>query len=465
MQRKILLGALVVALVTLAIGVATIAVVQRSVRDQAQDELFRQAEATATFIEEELGDLDLSPGSGALRRIPKLREQVARVLRTARIVGGHDIVEAAIQLPNGRTTALVADPQLLTRIPAGVDERSALRLDVDGTPMLVTVRRIALASDAELIVAIGRSEPLLPVRFVTRSLLLALGVGAALVIGFGVWFSTVTGRRLRGLETASRRIAAGDLSARAPIDGDDEITEVSEAFNEMADQLEQARRRERDFLMSVGHDLRTPLTAIRGYAEALDAGDVSDEDLERVATVLHTQTDRLSRLVEDLMLLARLEAREFTLRPERVDLAAHVKEIAETYRGRIDAARIRLVLDLTDVGEVVVDPDRIGQILANLLDNAMRYTPEGGTVTVGLAPTTAGVALTVTDSGPGIDPEDLPRVFDRLYVAQRYRPVRPEGSGLGLSIVKELVDAMGGSISVDSAPGRGTSVGVTIPTA
>ncbi|HHC07324.1 MAG TPA: HAMP domain-containing sensor histidine kinase, partial [Actinobacteria bacterium] len=440
MRRKIVAGAVVVAAVTLLVGLVTVFVVQRAVREQAQAELFRQAEATARFLEEEFGALGLTPGgAGRLGDVPGARQKLARVLRQARVVGGHDVVEAALRLPGGRTVALAPDPSLLTRLPADVDERTALRVVVDGVPMLVAVRRIPLDGGAELVVAIGRTEPLLPVRFVTRSLLVALGVGGVLVVGFGAWFARTTSRRLAGLEAASRAIAAGDLEARAPESGDDELTRVSEAFNEMANRLDAARRRERDFLMSVGHDLRTPLTAIRGYAEALDSGAVSDDDLARVASVLHRQTDRLSRLVEDLMLLARLEARAFTLRPEPVDLAAHVKETLEAYRPRMETALVRFESHLEDVGTVVTDPDRIAQILANLLDNALRYTPEGGTVTVALARDDGVVRLAVADTGPGIDPEDLPRIFDRLYVAERYRPLRPEGSGLGLAIVKELV--------------------------
>ncbi|HHC08087.1 MAG TPA: ATP-binding protein, partial [Actinobacteria bacterium] len=125
-------------------------------------------------------------------------------------------------------------------------------------------------------------------------------------------------------------------------------------------------------------------------------------------------------------------------------------------------ALVRFESHLEDVGTVVTDPDRIAQILANLLDNALRYTPEGGTVTVTLARDDGVVRLAVADTGPGIDPEDLPRIFDRLYVAERYRPLRPEGSGLGLAIVKELVDALGAEVLVESVPGRGTRVEVRL---
>ena len=143
-------------------------------------------------------------------------------------------------------------------------------------------------------------------------------------------------------------------------------------------------------------------------------------------------------------------------------MAAHLKEIVEAYRTRADELRLRLDASVEPIGEAFVDPDRLGQILGNLVDNAFRYTPEGGTVTVQLGAKPDGFVVTVADTGPGIDPEDVPRVFERLYVAQRYRPVRPEGSGLGLSIVKELVDAMGGMIDVASEPGRGTTVFVSL---
>jgi two-component system sensor histidine kinase VicK len=237
------------------------------------------------------------------------------------------------------------------------------------------------------------------------------------------------------------------------------------AFNEMAVRLEDGKRRERDFLMSVGHDLRTPLTTLRGYAEAIDSGTIEADDLGRVGGVLRRQTDRLSRLIEDLTLLSRLEAREFSLRPEAVDLAAHVRGLVEGHDGRAQGLHVKLIAELDEVGTIDIDPDRIDQIVGNLIDNALRYTPEGGEVSVSLEQREGEVALAVADTGPGIDREDLEHVFERLYVAQRYRPVRPEGSGLGLSIVKELVDAMGGQIDVASVLGSGTEVTVSFPLA
>jgi two-component system sensor histidine kinase BaeS len=288
--------------------------------------------------------------------------------------------------------------------------------------------------------------------------MLAVVVGVVMIVIFGIGLARWVRERLAGLEAASNRIAEGDLSARAPVDGDDAIATVSVAFNDMAANLQATHQREREFLMSVGHDLRTPLTTIRGYAEALDEGTIGSDDAERVAAVLHTQTDRLTRLVEDVMLLARLEAREFTLRPEPTDVPAHLGGVVDTYRVR--AGELGVTLEFISAGSAMVniDPDRLDQVCSNLIENALRYTPEHGTVTVTVeADVHQGyVRLIVRDTGPGIEPADTDRVFDRLYVQQRYHPIRPEGSGLGLTIVRELVDAMHGTVRVESTPGEGS---------
>ena len=263
-------------------------------------------------------------------------------------------------------------------------------------------------------------------------------------------------------QTRVDRDGEGDLSARAPDDGDDEIAEVASAFNEMAGDLEATRDREREFLMAVGHDLRTPLTTIRGYAEALDAGEVQPEQLPHVAEALHRQTDQLSRLIEDVSLLARLEASEFTLRPEEVEAAGLVTEALEAYERPLESAEISLVVDAEPPVPATMDPDRLRQIIGNLMDNALRYTPNGGTITVGIT-SSDDLAISVGNTGSSIRPNDVPHVFERLYVADRYRAERPAGSGLGLSIVAELAEAMGGTVSCASEPALGTVFTVTFP--
>jgi two-component system sensor histidine kinase BaeS len=262
---------------------------------------------------------------------------------------------------------------------------------------------------------------------------------------------------------ASRRLSGGDLSARAEVEGDDELSEVAHAFNEMAARLAEVKAREREFLLAVGHDLRTPLTTISGYAEALADAAADPEETRRIGGVLEGETTRLRRLIEDVMLLARLDSAEFTLRPEPVDVAAHLSEVLEGFRPRAERARVRLAADLEADGLRLVDPDRLAQVVGNLVENALRYTPEAGEVRVTARVEGERLEVEVSDTGPGIDAEDLPRIFERFYVARKYRGVRPEGSGLGLSIVQRLVAAMGGEVSADSTPGEGTTVRVVLP--
>ena len=460
MRQRIVWGALAVAAVTLVAGLLGAAAIRRESREAAQDELFRQAEVTARLVEQQLRGVGPAVERPAVLRVQRALEEVRRI-------GGHDFMEAALITNRGRFVDLVDDPVLLPLIAVGGVDREVKTVTVDGDRVFATVRAITLATPGDdasvrMLVAIGRFDTFVIGGVITRTLIFALLVGAGLAVVLSLALSRDLGRRLSSISQTARSYAKGDFKARAPADGSDELAQVGLAFNDMAGELEDLRRREREFLMSVGHDLRTPLTTIRGYAEGLDSGTLSADDLPDVAAVLHTQTDRLSRLVEDVMLLARLQSKEFTLEPEAVDLAAHLGGVVDEYRVRAESERVHLESALADVGIVQVDPDRVAQIATNLLDNAMRYTPAEGTVTFGLATIGKGVRLQVRDTGPGIDPEDLPHVFERLYVAQRYRAIRSESSGLGLSIVKELADAMNGTADVTSTPGDGTTVSITL---
>jgi len=452
LRRRLLWGTLAVAAVALIAGIVGGIAIQRQLRAAAQQELFRQGQVTAELVERELERTPL-----------RNRRRVADVLESVKQLGGHDYVEAAVLQPGGGLAPLADGGALIAALPREVGDRGVVAVEVGGEKVLATVRRVDLGEGRRsMLIAIGRVEDFQIVGVVTRTVLIALAAGVLFAVVLSIGLSRSIGRRLDAISVAARSYADGDFSARAPEHGHDELAAVGHAFNDMAAELDAARERERDFLMSVGHDLRTPLTTIRGYAEGLDAGDIPPDELPRVAGVIHRQTDRLSRLVEDLMLLARLEAREFTLRPESVDLTAHLKETVDGVRVRADEARVRVEADLEPVGMVVVDADRVSQVVTNLLDNALRYTPEGGKVIVSLAPQDEGVRIEVSDNGPGIEESDLEHVFERLYVAQRYRSIRPEGSGLGLSITKEMVDAMGGEVRVGSKPGEGTTVTVTL---
>ncbi|MEN8233556.1 MAG: HAMP domain-containing sensor histidine kinase [Actinomycetota bacterium] len=461
MRRRIVIGTIVIAAAMLLTGIVALGYLDRASREEAQLELFRQAEVTGSLIDSEVSGVDLAPGGDIEERFQRLRGAVALILNRARVVGGHDIVEASL-IVRDRTIPLSPNQRLMGQLPGDLAEQEVLTLEVDGSEMFATVQRIPV-SNAEIVVAIGRTAPLLPTRAMSRTLLVTIAVGVVLIVVFGLWMAGWVGRRLSGLSAASRSIASGDMTARAPVEGDDEVAEASRSFNDMANALETSRIRDRDFLLSIGHDLRTPLTTIRGYAEALDAGTIDADDTARVASVLHTQTDRLSRLVEDVMLLARIEAREFTLRPESIDAVGLVGGVVDGFRRRSDEVGVEIEFIAGVDGAATVDPDRLDQVCSNLIENALRYTPEHGTVTIEAGVEEGRFLLVVSDTGPGIEAADLKKVFDRLYVTQRYRPLRPEGSGLGLTIVRELTTAMGGSVVAASEPGDGSQFTVDLP--
>ncbi len=254
--------------------------------------------------------------------------------------------------------------------------------------------------------------------------------------------------------TATRRIAAGDLGARVPEPAGSrggELGDLARSVNAMAAALERSRGLERQFLLSVSHDLRTPLTSIRGWAEAITDG--AAPDAKAAAGVIRTEAARLERLVGDLLDLARIDARRFALDLRPQPVAAVVSAAAEGFRPESDGAGVRLEVESPGAGRdlAAIDADRLAQVVANLTENALKYA-----ATVVRVATTAddhGVAVVVSDDGAGIPAEDLPHVFERLYVAG-HRPVRKEsGSGLGLAIVRELVAAMGGTVTVESPTG------------
>src|SRR5262245_33336841 len=271
-------------------------------------------------------------------------------------------------------------------------------------------------------------------------------------------------RPLAATEATAGRIAAGDLDARvpAPGTGDDELARLAGAINAMAGSLQQSRQAERDFLLSVSHDLRTPLTQIKGWAEARAARDGTDPAAAGVT--IGEAAGRLERLVGDLLDLARLRARAFRLDVGPVDLADVAAGAAEALRPELEALGLELAVDVPPVPVVVEgDPDRLAQVAANLLDNAGRHASGRVRIAVVADDDGATAVLAVDDDGPGIPAEDRARVFDRLHNATR-RTARPgTGTGVGLAIVAELATAMGGRAEATDAPRRGARLTVSLP--
>jgi signal transduction histidine kinase len=262
-------------------------------------------------------------------------------------------------------------------------------------------------------------------------------------------------RPLREAQSATGQIAAGDLSARVPENPSDgeELAALARSINAMAEGLERSRRLERQFLLSVSHDLRTPLTSIRGFADALAEG--KDPDPAHAAGIIGAEARRLERLVGDLLELAKLDARRFTLDVRSTDVAEVVSDTAEGFRPAADAAGVGLAGDTGRGADAAADPDRLAQVMANLIENALKFA--AGAIRVG----SAGVVAWVEDDGPGIADDDLPHVFEPFWQSSR-EPARQVGTGLGLAIVAELVSAMGGTVRAERLAAGGTRMVVTL---
>ncbi len=318
---------------------------------------------------------------------------------------------------------------------------------------------VRLSPDVSLVVALATRQDPLALGPIVRDLRIPLLVAAALAAVAARALSRWLSRRLERVSDAAEALAAGDTSARAETEGADEVADLAKAFNRMATQLESAADRERRFLMDVSHELRTPLTTIGGYAEVLGAS--ADTETARVGTIIERESDRLRRLIEDVMILARLEARQFTVRQELVDLGAHVAEVVRGFEPAASAADVHLDVTAGATGAVMIDPDRVAQIVANLVSNAIRHTPAQGTVEVTVETSTTAAEIVVSDNGAGVDPADLPHLFERFRTGRTHQ--RPEGSGLGLAIVRQLVDLLGGDVAAALRPTGGLAMRVRLP--
>jgi two-component system, OmpR family, sensor kinase len=272
-----------------------------------------------------------------------------------------------------------------------------------------------------------------------EGLLLAAAAAATLAAAVSVLLARRIASPLRRVVEATRRLAAGQTPVSIPAEGATELASLAESFNEMAAQLEHARDAERAFLLSVSHELKTPLTAILGYAEGLGDGTV---EVSEAARTISKEAARLDRLVRDVLDLARMNRSSFSVRGEPVDL----RELAEECCRRYSAYGVEVVVDAEADARALGDGDRILQALSNLVENALRVSPAGSTVTIVARP---GL-LAVEDEGPGLQPDELPHAFERFFLYARYAGKRPVGTGLGLAIVEELAGAMGGRVSVES---------------
>jgi signal transduction histidine kinase len=326
------------------------------------------------------------------------------------------------------------------------------RITINGTRYLYATK--ASAGDVVVLLRTASSVRAESTPF-WAALIAAAALGSLLAIVVAAVLARSIARPVLRVARASRSLAEGRDPGPLPLDGPAEVRGLAESFNTMAADLARARAAERTFLLSVGHELKTPLTAIRGYSEAIDEGVLTPE---RAVKVIRTEATRLERLITDLINLARLDQRRFDIHPDTVDLVEIARESVTRHASRARDLGVDIKLQNGRPAFARADPDRLLQAVSNLVENALRCTPPGGNVTIAAAPG----ELTVRDTGPGLAPDEIPRAFDRFFLYRRYDGNRPVGTGLGLAIVRELAVAMGGDVRVDSSP-TGTEFIISLP--
>ncbi|HLF78348.1 MAG TPA: HAMP domain-containing sensor histidine kinase [Dehalococcoidia bacterium] len=269
---------------------------------------------------------------------------------------------------------------------------------------------------------------------------------------------------LRQITAASEEMARGRYDQQIPHYGGEEVGRLATAFNDMARQVSRSHRTLRDFIANASHELKTPLTSIQGFSQAMvDGALTTQEDYAEAGRIINDEAVRMRGLVEDLLYLSQVEAGQVVLQYDPIDTQELLTETRERFRRRAGQADVRLVIELDETASVRADARRLEQALANIVDNAVRHTPAGGTVSMRSSRNNGHVELAVHNTGSYIPPETLPLVFERFFQVDPVRSRANGNSGLGLAITKEIVDALGGSVAVASTPESGTEFVITLP--
>jgi two-component system sensor histidine kinase BaeS len=357
----------------------------------------------------------------------------------------------------------------LRKLPAGtvdlkeVEQRGTMLVTVQVPgegKVLAAATPLRLGGNVWGSLLVGTPKSELRSRWVTLIDRLALAfAGGVLVAGALGWYlSRRITRPVLALSDAADEIARGNYDVELPKTTSDEIGHLAGRFREMAARLAEAEELERNFLMTVSHELRTPLTAIRGHVAALRDGVIDDEELEEQSLgVVALEAERLERLVQDILDLAKLDARRFTVHREEVDMEALVERAHAAFAEEARRRGMDFALEVDEAPVIATDGDRVLQIITNLLANAFRWTPDGGSVRVVLGAADGHVSVTVVDSGPGISKHDRDRIFRAFYTRD------DTGTGLGLAIARELALALGGRIDLESEVGVGSRFELCLP--
>ena len=289
-------------------------------------------------------------------------------------------------------------------------------------------------------------------RSIRDVLLVAIAVAIVASVGLAVMLARMIARPLADVGAAARRVADGDLAARVPRAAPDELASLANSFNQMAAELEESERQRRDIIANAAHELRTPLTNLEGYLEAIRDGVIVPD--RQTYELLLEEAERLVRLAHSLDDLAAGDRAARQAHAVDIDLAVLLATAVELARPALETRRLTVVRRWRTPLPARADPDQLAQVLANLLQNAARYAPDGDVLTLAAEQRADSVLVSLTNSGEGIPAEDLPHLFERFYRVEKSRDRALGGAGVGLAIVKQLVEGWGGRVGADSAPGR-----------
>lgn len=450
MQRRITIALLATALTAiLFVGFGVLGLASIGAERDARERVITQLDVVAELVDQGSNGADLGPAI----------ERLGQTLDNSIISIGRLDADGELSL-NPRSTAVRdlgprLDEDELGQVLTGDVAITSVGGEVRG------VRLLSLGGGRVTTVAIVQRQV---ATIGSEARVWFLLSGAIVLVGAAIAASILARRfvqPIRRATAATEAIAAGDLGVRVPVDGDDEIADLGSGINTMAAELERGRAAEQQFLLSVSHDLRTPLTALRGFGEALEDGTVTDTT--KAGAVISHNANRLGRLVGDLLDLSKLEARQFRFDIQSFDAAEVVAATASGLAPSAADREVELAIDESPTVVVQADPDRLGQAVANLVENAVAFA--SSKVTVSVASDTTDAVITVADDGPGISADDLPHVFERLYVTKLVPERSESSSGLGLAIVRELIGAMNGSVDASSPAGGGTAMVIRLPLA
>lgn len=446
-QSIALLASAVAVITALLAGGLAIGLIHRSNADNARKTLSQLADAAQATA-----DLGVSPEASqrrARRILATLKVQSVTVSADGRLVGATALGGASIN---------AAD---ISRLLGGAPVSK--QANVLGQPVLVQGRPTRVGG---IVLLQRRADATAFGDALIGRVMVALLVGVMVAIGLGVLLAQRISRPLRRTALAAHALSEGRRDVAVTPQGPAEVAAVGSAVNALAHALSRSEARQREFLLSVSHDLRTPLTAISGYAESLAEGVVPPEQASAVGAVMLTEAQRLNRMVADLLDLARLDAQEFRIDLVDLEVTALVRAAGEVWRSRCRAAGVAFRLE-TPTTEIWCrsDPSRVRQILDGLFENALRVTPRGAPIILSVGAGQQGhiVLLEVRDGGPGLTDDDLAVAFQRSVLFERYRGIRQVGTGLGLAIVEGLTRRLGGTVEASHSAEGGACFTVRLP--